>query len=115
MLKGRGKGEDMYSTDDWDPDRMMDGSYGGGMMDGGGMWMMVLFGVVLLVLAGTAIFWAFKAAGSRASDNGKVVGPVVGPVVGTVSESPRDVLDLRLARGEISPEEYDTTRTLLAR
>ena len=107
MLRGRGKGEDMYSTEDWDPDRMMDGSYGGGMMDGGGMWMMVLFGLVLVVLVGTAALWAFKAAGSRASDNGTVVGPV--------SESARDVLDLRLARGEISPEEYDTTRTLLAR
>jgi len=95
----------MYATDDWDPDRMMDGSYGGGMMDGGGMWMMVLFGLLLLVLVGTAIFWAIKAAGTHAHGNGTVVG--------SASGSPRDVLDLRLARGEISAEEYGATRTLL--
>jgi uncharacterized membrane protein len=83
---------------------MMHGSYDGGMSDGG-FWMMVLVGLLLLVLAGTVILWMVKSAGSNPIDTGRSAGPATG--------SPRDVLDLRLARGEISPEEYGTTRTLL--
>jgi uncharacterized membrane protein len=94
----------MFPTDDWDPDRMMNGSYGGGMM-GGGVWMMAMFGLLLLVLTGIVIFWAIKTVGSPPND--------VRPAAGPASGSPRDVLDLRLARGEISAEEYGTTRTLL--
>ena len=94
----------MLPAHNWDPDRMMNGSYGGAMM-GGGAWMMAIFGLLLLVLMGTAIFLAIKAVGSRHND--------VGPVAGPASGSPGDLLDLRLARGEISPEEYGTTRTLL--
>lgn len=95
----------MFRTDDWDPGRMMDGSYsnGTGMMNGGG-WVMALIALLLLVLVGVAIFIASKATFGLASGV-RGVPPVTG--------SPRDILDLRLARGEISPEEYGTTRTLL--
>ncbi len=94
----------MFPTDDWDPGRMMNGSYGNGtgMMNGGG-WLILLIGLLLLVLVGATIFLALRATGS--SPTGRGASPVTG--------SPRDVLDLRLARGEISPEEYGTTRTLL--
>ena len=67
----------MFSTDQWDPDRMMDGSYAGGMM-GGGFWMMAIFGLLLLVLAGTTIFLAIKALSSSATDAGQVVGSGTG-------------------------------------
>jgi uncharacterized membrane protein len=94
----------MYSKDDWDPGRMMDGSYGNGM-NGGGAWMMAIFGLLILALMGTTIFVALKAAGSHATN----IGPRTGPVGG----SPRDVLDMRLAKGEVTPEEYGQTKTLL--
>ena len=95
----------MFSTDDWHPGRMMDDSYGTGtgMMDGGG-WVMALIALLLLVLVGVAIFMASRAT-SGLAPGVRGVPPVTG--------SPRDILDLRLARGEISPEEYGTTRTLL--
>lgn len=94
----------MFRIDDWDPDRMMDRSYGNGtgMMNGGG-WLIMLIGLLLLVLVGVAIFLAIRATG--AGSTGRGTGPATG--------SARDVLDLRLARGEISAEEYGTTRTLL--
>jgi uncharacterized membrane protein len=95
-------GEDMFLMNDWDPDRMMDEPYSGGMMSSWGVWMMVFLGLLLLILAGTAIFWALKAAGTTHANRNS------GP-----AGSPRDLLDLRLAGGEISAEEYTTTRALL--
>jgi uncharacterized membrane protein len=94
----------MFPTDDWDPGNMMNGPYGNGsgMMNGGG-WLMVLTAILLVLVLGTMIVLAFRATGSGPAVRG------AGPMTG----SPRDVLDLRLARGEISPEEYGTTRTLL--
>lgn len=96
---------DMFSSDDWDPDRMMDGSYGG-MMGGGGSWMMLLLGLLLLGLVAATAFWAAKAWGTPPSTSTPDDRPR--------SLSPREVLDLRLARGEISPEEYESIRTRLA-
>lgn len=94
----------MFSTDDWDPGHMMDGSYGNGtgMMNGGG-WLMVVIGLLLLLLVGTTIFLALRATRSSSTDR----------EVGSATATPREVLDLRLARGEISPEDYGSTRTLL--
>jgi uncharacterized membrane protein len=91
----------MFANDDWDRGRMMDGSYGG--MSNGGVWMMIAFGLLLLVLVGITVFLAIKAAGAPAP---------TGPGVGQHA-SPREVLDLRLARGEMSPEDYNTARDLL--
>ena len=97
---------DMFSSDDWDPDRMMGGSYGG-MMGGGGSWMMMLLvGLLLLGLVAATTFWAAKAWGTPRSTGTPDDRPR--------SPSPRDVLDLRLARGEISPEEYESIRARLA-
>ena len=96
---------DMFSSDDWDPDRMMDGSYGG-MMGGGGPWMMLLLGLLLLGLVAATVFWAVKASGAQG-----LTGTSNDP---SRSPSAREVLDLRLARGEISPEEYETVRARLA-
>jgi uncharacterized membrane protein len=39
--------------------------------------------------------------------------PATGRMVEPPAPSPREILDLRLARGEISPEEYSTARPLL--
>lgn len=74
---------------------MMDGWYGG--MGAGGWIFMTLFWVALLVL----IVWVgtrlFPTRGER----------------GDELERPEDVLDRRLARGEIDPETYDALREKL--
>jgi putative membrane protein len=95
----------MFSSDDWDPDRMMDGRYDG-MMGGGGAWMMVLVGLLLLGLVAAIAFWAVRASGAQQSTRTSDDRPR--------TSSAREVLDLRLARGEISPEEYETIRARLA-
>jgi putative membrane protein len=87
-------------SDRWD--RMMNGSNG---MTYGGFWLMLLFGLLLLVLLGVAIYFVLRAANPRPVASG---GPVERAAL-----SPREVLDLRLARGEISPEEYSVARPLL--
>ncbi len=91
----------MLFSDDGYPGNMMDGYRDHGM-NNGGVWMMVVFGLLLLALAGTAVFFAMRAGGS-AAPGGRSAS----------RESSRDVLDLRLARGEINPEEYSAARALL--
>ena len=97
----------MFPIDDWDPGHMMDRSYGNGttMMNGGG-WLMVVIALLLIVLVGVAIFLAQRATGSVPTGRGATTAT---PATG----SPREVLDLRLARGEIGEEEYGTARRLL--
>ena len=81
---------------------MMDGSDG---MSYAGFWLMLLVAVIFLVLLGALVYVALRAANPQPPASARTVGPVV--------PSPREVLDLRLARGEISPEEYSTARPLL--
>lgn len=91
-------------TDDWGPDRMMNGSYGSGMY--GGAWMMLVVGFLLLAVVVTTIVLVARLAGPQQSPP---PGATAAPSVG----SPRDILDQRLARGEITPEDYRATRALL--
>ncbi|VXC46695.1 hypothetical protein [Nocardioides sp. AX2bis] len=102
---------------DRDPSDMMDqgqgfSGYGGydgsGMMDGGG-WM-IGFGVLtlvllLLALAAVATHLVLHATGRLGA----------GASSGSASHGTdaRTVLDARLARGEVSAEEYSSTRALL--
>ena len=81
---------------------MMNGSGG---MTYGGFWLMLLVGIFLVVLLGVAIYVALRAVYPQSPTPGRTVDPA--------APSPREVLDLRLARGEISPEEYSTARPLL--
>ena len=96
--------DDPYPGGNWHPGHMMDGHRGNGMMDGGG-WIMMIFGVFLLLLTVAAILWAFRATRPHPTDTDRAVG--------STSGSARDVLDVRLARGEVTPEEYTATRALL--
>ena len=84
----------------------MDGSYGDGMMDGSwGFWMMAILGLLLLAMIGLTAFLAVRGTGPRQSSPGH-----------DLTETPssaREMLDQRLARGEISQEDYTATRTLL--
>jgi uncharacterized membrane protein len=88
------------ASDRWD--RMMNGSDG---MTYGGIWLMFLVGLFLVVLLGLAIYIALRAVNPQSPTTGRTVEPA--------APSPREVLDLRLARGELSPEEYSTARPLL--
>jgi putative membrane protein len=88
------------TSDRWN--RMMHGSGG---MTYGGFWLMLLVGLLLVALLGLAIYVALRAVDARPLASGPTTGPA--------SPTPREVLDLRLARGEISPEEYSAARPLL--
>jgi uncharacterized membrane protein len=81
---------------------MMSGSGG---MAYGGIWLMFLVGLVLVVLLGVAVFLALRAGNFQPSPPARMAEPT--------AQSARDVLDLRLARGEITPEEYSNARPLL--
>jgi putative membrane protein len=83
--------------DRWD--RMMNDS---GTMTYGGFWMMLLIALVVAVLLGVAIYVALRAVNPQPQVSATPPAP-----------SPREVLDLRLARGEISPEDYSAARPLL--
>ena len=78
---------------------------GSGGMTYGGFWLMLLVGIFLVVLLGVAIYVALRAVNLQSSAPARTGEPA--------APSPREVLDLRLARGEISPEEYSTARPLL--
>ena len=78
---------------------MMNGS---GTMTYGGVWVMLLIAVILAVLVGVAVYVALRA-----------VNPQPQVSVNPAAPSPRELLDQRLARGEISPEEYTARRPLL--
>lgn len=71
----------------------------------GGIWLMFLVGLVLVVLLGVAIFLALRAGNSQPPTSARMLEPT--------AQSAREVLDLRLARGEITPEEYSNARPLL--
>jgi uncharacterized membrane protein len=95
-----GRDAETMISDRWD--RMMNGSGG---MTYGGFWLMLLFALVVVVLVGVAIYVALKAVNPEV--------PAPSRTVQASVPSPREVLDLRLARGEISPEEYTAARPLL--
>ena len=80
----------------------MNGSYG---MTYAGFWLMLLLGLIAVALIGVAVYVALRAVNAQS--------PAPGPSVGAAPPTSREVLDLRLARGEINPEEYSATRPLL--
>jgi putative membrane protein len=92
-------------ADDWDPDRMMNGRYDGDGMMYGGAWLMLGLGlVVVALLVAMLVLMVRMSAGAPPVGAARPSGPVA---------TPRELLDLRLARGEISPEDYRATRPLL--
>jgi putative membrane protein len=91
------------ASDRWD--HMMNGSGG---MTYGGFWLMLLVGILLVMLLGVAIYVALRAVNPPQPSTAV-------PKVEPPTPAPRDVLDLRLARGEITPDEYSAARPLLDR
>ena len=81
---------------------MMSGSDG---MTFGGFWLMFLVGILLVALLGVVLYVAVRAGNPPAPSSARMGEPE--------APSPREVLDLRLARGEVSPEEYSAARPLL--
>ncbi|CAN5156883.1 hypothetical protein BH09ACT12_BH09ACT12_13850 [soil metagenome] len=80
------------------------------MMGGGGGWM-VGFAVVTLVLLLIAVIGVAVSIYLHTSRTTSASRRSPG-AVGSAPE-PRDLLDARLARGEVTPEEYRTVRSLL--
>jgi len=104
----------MMTRDEWDPDRMMDGWNDGDMMDGSGVWVMVLVTVLLVALLATVLVFVIRASTTSSSPTAP---PPPMPSGGYPQASPpmapltaREVLDLRLARGEITRAEYTEMR-----
>ncbi|MDN4646073.1 SHOCT domain-containing protein [Arthrobacter sp. PsM3] len=86
----------------------MMGGYGSGMGWTGMYWLLLIVGVLLL--AGLGI-WFFSAARRRGGPTGSPDGGGSGPA-GSVG-TPREILDERFARGELTAEEYhERLRTL---
>lgn len=82
---------------------MMDGGWGGGM--GAGAWtLMIIFWIALIAVIGLAIARLFPATRGDVTTSERVAAP-----------SPGQVLDERLARGEIDVETYERLRDVLAR
>jgi putative membrane protein len=77
---------------------MMDGWWWDGHMGAGGWLLMTLFWVALLAVIVWAVTRIFPARGGGES----------GPV-----ERPEEILDRRLARGEIDPQTYEELRAKL--
>lgn len=78
---------------------MMDG-YG---MGAGGWILMIVFWIALIAIVGLAIARIFPTSGRAATTGEKPMAP-----------SPGQVLDERLARGEIDIETYERLRGVLA-
>ena len=90
---------------------MMRGYDHDGMMSSGAAWFTMLLGfLVLLALIGFTIYWVARATTPRPTAFRDASFPSPRSPSGA---TPRDVLDLRLASGEITPEEYGATRELL--
>jgi putative membrane protein len=77
---------------------MMDGGMMDGMMGGGAfMWFWAIFAVLVLALLVVGVVWLVRTLAS--------------PGPGSATTSARQELDLRYARGELTPEEYQQRRT----
>ncbi|MBK5096411.1 MAG: SHOCT domain-containing protein [Gemmatimonadetes bacterium] len=77
--------------------------YGGGHMDWGGGWWIAMV-IAMVLFWGLVAYWLVRAFGSRRDQR-----------PGPGSSDALEILDCRLAEGEISPEEYRERRSLLAR
>ena len=80
---------------------MMDGGWGGGM-GAGGWTLMIIFWIALIAVIGLAITRLFPATRGDATNER------------SAAPSPEQVLDERLARGEIDVETYERLRGVLA-
>jgi len=71
---------------------------------GGGMWLMLIFWIILFVLVILAIvaLWRFIRGGSAPRQNGN-------------ADRPLEILRERFARGEIDQEEFEARRKALNR
>jgi len=95
---------------------MMGDGYGGGvrwnmMGQSGttGLWILVAVLVLLLVAAVVALAWAMRPGGRASGSTGPLT---AGPTPAGEDGADR-ILDERLARGEITEDEYRRTRAVL--
>jgi uncharacterized membrane protein len=85
--------------------------YGGPMMDGGwvGIVLMLLFAAVVIAGIALLVVWAMRSA----SRHGQVAGGVVPPASPAGHDEAIAIAKRRLAGGEITAEQYEEiTRTL---
>jgi putative membrane protein len=72
---------------------------------GGSDWGLMVLWMILLIMLAVGVIWAITSFAHRGQPAG----------VGGVRRSGREILDERLARGEIDPDEYDRLRDKLDR
>ncbi len=75
----------------------------GGYLVGPGQWLVILIGLAVLVAAVAVVLWVLLR--SR--------GPVASPPAAPRDDNALMILRERLARGEITPTEYEETRRVL--
>lgn len=80
----------------------MIGHYGGWEMGLGG-WLWMIGGPALVIAVVVLIVWAATNVGRRADDAGR-----------PAEQSPLDILRVRYARGEISAEEFEQAKRVVA-
>ncbi|MBT1003904.1 SHOCT domain-containing protein [Paenarthrobacter sp. DKR-5] len=86
----------------------MMGGYGSGMGWAWMFWLLLIVGVVLLAGAG---IWFFSARRRRGGPTGSPDGSGAGPAGS--GGTPREILDERFARGELTAEEYQERLKIL--
>lgn len=86
----------------------MMGAYGSGMGWSWMSWLLLIVGVLLLAVLG---IWSFSAGGRRGGSAGSPDGRGAG--LGGSGGTPREILDERFARGELTAEEYQERLNIL--
>ncbi len=81
-------------------------------MDNGWHWGMAVVVIVMLVLVIGLVVWLVRSAGHHAHAAPVAASSQGGPV-GAAAETPLQILDRRLAEGDITPEDYQARSALL--
>lgn len=81
-------------------------------MDNGWHWLMAVVVFVMLVLVIGLVVWLVRSASTHRA-HAAHAGPAPGAATAAATETPLQILDRRLAEGDITPEDYQARSALL--
>jgi len=81
-------------------------------MDNGWHWLMAVVVFVMLVLVIGLVVWLVRSASTHRA-HAAHAGPAPGAATTAATETPLQILDRRLAEGDITPEDYQARSALL--